>query len=82
MSRLVILAALVFDILCSKSNRQTNGGENLTPTTAVGMGNYGVDPMSKGPSIKDVPRCGRPLMRTSFMDDPLSPNMLPRSQLE
>jgi len=38
MSHLVILAALVFEISCKK---QTNIGENPTPTTAIGQGNKG-----------------------------------------
>ena len=40
---LVILAALVFwDTV--QINRERNGGENLTPTTAVSMGNYSARP--------------------------------------
>ena len=37
MSSLVILAACFLDIV--RINRQTNGGENLTPATSVGVGN-------------------------------------------
>jgi len=37
---LVVLAALVFEISCGKqTDTQTNGSKNLTPVTAVGVGN-------------------------------------------
>jgi len=43
MSSLLILAASAFEISCGKTDRPTdrqiNAGENLTPATAVGVGN-------------------------------------------
>jgi len=37
---LAILAALVFEISQGKKDTQTKRGKNLTPTTAIIMGNY------------------------------------------
>ena len=39
MSRLVILAASVFELSCRKTDRQTNRGINPISVTAIGVGN-------------------------------------------